>query len=210
MKRTLKSLPILAIPAALALSTGAVQAELDGKVTGNLTATSNYVWRGQEAAGAALQAGINYDDKTGIYAGAWTSNVDPSGNELDLYIGYAGTAGAIEYDVGFIMYQYPQNSDANAEEFYAGISQGAFAAKISTSSDMGDYIEVSAVLPVKRWEMMVHFGHYSVEVGDDYVDYSVTFTKPMQGYDMSFMISDTDLDDDAYRTVVSVSKDFQP
>ena len=191
MKRTLKSLPILAIPAALALSTGAVQAELDGKVTGNLTATSNYVWRGQEAAGAALQAGINYDDKTGIYAGAWT-------------------AGAIEYDVGFIMYQYPQNSDANAEEFYAGISQGAFAAKISTSSDMGDYIEVSAVLPVKRWEMMVHFGHYSVEVGDDYVDYSVTFTKPMQGYDMSFMISDTDLDDDAYRTVVSVSKDFQP
>jgi hypothetical protein len=62
--------------------------------------------------------------------------------------------------------------------------------------------------------MTAHFGHYSLDNNsplgnEDYADYSVSFAKDVSGANLSFMLSDTDLNNDDFRTIVSVSKDFK-
>lgn len=200
---------------------------LNGNYVGNVAATSTYVWRGlAQTSGAALQGGANYSDPSGIHTGVWTSNVDGdgvwasnaggggvSGSELDLMGGYSGRAGTINYDAGIVVYRYSQyDSSASFEEVYAGIIQGALSAKISTSSKRGTYFEVGALLPVNQWNMALHFGSYSRDNLEDYIDYSITLSRQLTGFKVGFMLSDTDLDgaDEDFRTVVSVSKDFIP
>ncbi|MEE8379962.1 MAG: TorF family putative porin, partial [Gammaproteobacteria bacterium] len=72
-------------------STMAFAAEKSGAtVTGNIAATSTYVWRGlPQTAEAALQGGIDYSTSEGLHIGAWTSNV-AAGSELDVTVGFAG------------------------------------------------------------------------------------------------------------------------
>ena len=46
----------------------------------------------------------------GFYVGAWASTIARYADtnvELDLYAGYAGTAGPVEYEIGAIAYLYP-------------------------------------------------------------------------------------------------------
>lgn len=196
---------------------------LNGTVSGNVTAASTYLWRGISQSDAALQGGVNYTDPQGIHAGAWTSTIY-FGNELDLIVGYAGQAGAINFDAGLIIYRFSHNTivtsigpvdEPDTEELYIGISQGALSAQFSTSSDYGQYLEIAGTFPVKDWNMTAHFGHYSVDSdvnnplgNEDYADYSVSFAKKLSDIDVSFMLSDTDLTNDDFRTTVSVSKDF--
>jgi len=205
----------------------------NGEFSGNVSATSTYLWRGvSQTSGAAVQGGVNYTDQSGLHGGLWTSNVDfnvvvlqgfppvvstfsVSGNELDVILGYSGKASTLSFDVGAIFYNYTLNVDVpgydpNFEEIYANISQGQFSAQISNSSDYGTYFEVAGTFPVKSWDMTAHFGHYSLKdtVGDDYADYNVTFKKDMKDYEVSFLLGDTDLQGDDFRTIVTVTKNF--
>lgn len=68
----------------------------EGRWSGSVAATSDYVFRGvlQTYDGGALQAGLNYQDPTGWFAGAWASNVEPypfgsRAAEIDVYAGFA-------------------------------------------------------------------------------------------------------------------------
>lgn len=95
----------------------------DSPLTGNITLTTDYVFRGvsQTQGGPAIQGGFDYAHPSGLYVGTWASNVswvsvvDMSGNpfkennsmEIDLYAGYKGAAGDLGYDVGIITYYYP-------------------------------------------------------------------------------------------------------
>lgn len=190
----------------------------NGEVSGNVTATSTYVWRGaaQGERGAAIQGGLNYADPTGLHFGAWTSTVEP-GSELDLMVGYGLKSGGLDLGFGLIAYTYSDGpSDADFQELYANISQGQFSAQLSHSNDAGTYFEVAGAFPVKSWEMTAHLGHYSYKSnykykfqGDDYTDYSVNFSKSLPEFDLSFLFSDTDANDDELRSVVSVSKNFK-
>ncbi|MDP2195904.1 MAG: TorF family putative porin [Rhodocyclaceae bacterium] len=85
--------------------------------SGNLTLTSDYIFRGisQTNNKPAIQGGFDYEHASGFYAGTWASSLDwvspgyktDNSMELDLYGGYKGTAGALSYDVGLIHYYYP-------------------------------------------------------------------------------------------------------
>jgi len=202
-------------------SNSVAEMNFNGQFAGNVSATSTYLWRGvAQTSGAAIQGGVNYTDQTGIHGGLWTSNVDAlsvmSGNELDVILGYGGKAGSLSFDVGAIFYQYSTTSATpgaeadNFEEIYANISQGQFSAQISNSSDLGTYFEVAGTFPVKSWDMTAHFGHYSRKdtAGDDYADYNVSFKKVMTDFDLSFMLSDTDIKGDDFRSIVTVTKNF--
>lgn len=90
----------------------------DGPLSGNLSLTSNYLFRGisQTQDGPAVQGGIDYAHPSGFYVGTWASNVawvkenglkDDNRLEIDLYGGYKGEAGPIAYDLGLIRYHYP-------------------------------------------------------------------------------------------------------
>jgi uncharacterized protein (TIGR02001 family) len=108
-------------------------AEPASNLTWNLSATSDYVFRGvtQSNFKPALQGGLNYVfGKSGLYAGTWTSNVDynnPDGPdiELDLFFGY-GTHVSDDWAVDFSVIRY---SYLGSRAVYGNTNYNEFIAK---------------------------------------------------------------------------------
>jgi uncharacterized protein (TIGR02001 family) len=76
----------------------AAPAAADDSWSATVAATSDYILRGvsQSHERPALQAGFDYQNVSGAYAGAWSSNVDPysfrgTALELDLHAGFVFT-----------------------------------------------------------------------------------------------------------------------
>jgi uncharacterized protein (TIGR02001 family) len=129
--------------------------EPDYTLSYNVGATTDYRYRGisQSAKKPALQGGVDFAHKSGLYAGAWGSTItwikDSTANpnntkgplEVDLYGGYKGEFGkAVAYDVGALQYWYVgntlKNASANADtlELYGAVTLGGIAtAKYSHS-----------------------------------------------------------------------------
>lgn len=116
-------------------------------VSATVGVSSMYLWRGQNLTpdGGQVHGSLDYTNKNGLYAGAWTSS-EEGGHETDLYIGFGGTAGEFSYDVSYWNYLYPENGtnvdlDKNdaAEVVLSGsygpISIGAY---IQVDSDNAD------------------------------------------------------------------------
>ncbi|QDH71425.1 TorF family putative porin [Marilutibacter alkalisoli] len=128
--------PVVSCVLLAGLGMGHAQA---GEVSGELTLTSDYLFRGitQTDEKPAIQGGIEYTDDSGFYVGAWGSSIswladsDPdisSQVELDVYFGYGGEFGdsGISYDVGAIYYWYPGSypsgfNKADTAELYFGL-----------------------------------------------------------------------------------------
>ena len=122
-------------------------------LTGNISLTTNYKFRGQDqdmlgkndyaktkAFKPAIQGGFDYAfGSSGFYVGNWNSSVNwQKGNsiESDLYGGYKFKAGPLDMDVGALTYIYPGNSAGNTTELYvagtyANETFGSFTAKYS-------------------------------------------------------------------------------
>ncbi|MDQ7988701.1 MAG: TorF family putative porin [Candidatus Dactylopiibacterium sp.] len=122
-------------------------------LTGNLSFTNNYLFRGitQTDDKPALQGGFDYGHASGFYAGTWASNIswlnsrtDGDGNDVrtksslewDVYGGYKFSAGPVAFDVGALQYFYPGAKvsgaeDADTTELYAAASWKWFTAKYS-------------------------------------------------------------------------------
>jgi uncharacterized protein (TIGR02001 family) len=107
-----------------------------------LGVVSDYRTRGisQTLGDPAVQGGATLLHSSGLYIGAWTSNVDFGGGfdtrqELEYYAGYYWQAtDAISLDLGYIKYDYPKNSEFNLSETYAvldlyGVKLGAYYSK---------------------------------------------------------------------------------
>ena len=112
------------------------------QLTGNVSLTTNYKFRGQDqdtskvkAVKPALQGGFDYTfGETGFYVGNWNSSVDwltSNSLEMDFYGGYKFKAGAVDLDVGALTYVYPGNSLGNTTELYGAATYGPLTAKYS-------------------------------------------------------------------------------
>ena len=112
------------------------------QLSGNLSLTSNYKYRGQDqdvskvkAFKPAVQGGLDYAfGESGWYVGNWNSSVDwlPGNSiEMDLYGGYKFKAGALDWDLGALTYLYPGNTTGNTTELYAATTWGPLTAKYS-------------------------------------------------------------------------------
>ena len=135
--------------AALALAFAGVSAPVAAQVEGNVTLSTNYVFRGitQTDDGPAISGGFDVATEDGFYAGVWGSSVDFSDGttmELDLYGGYAFAAGGFDWDVGLIYYAYPDSPEYFGEsqdflEIYGGVGRSfeavSWDAKLSYSDD---------------------------------------------------------------------------
>ena len=192
MKKTLfvKSALTLAGMACVATSAMAqtpAPAEPESTLAYNVGVVSEYRYRGisQSRFKPAVQGGVDYTDKSGIYVGAWASQIKwisdnsqtgPTGIkvkgdiELDLYGGYKFAVGDVAMDVGFLRYEYVNNTlakrvgafkNANTNEVYVAATFGVFTAKYSYAlSDL--------------------FGQYNPvnnkgSKGSDYIDLNATF-----------------------------------
>ncbi len=114
----------------------------NAQLTGNLSLTTNYKFRGQDqdatkakAVKPALQGGFDYAfGESGWYVGNWNSSVDWLSNnslESDLYGGYKFKAAGADFDVGALTYIYPGNSNGNTTELYGAATLGSLTAKYS-------------------------------------------------------------------------------
>ena len=128
------------------MSAPVLAADSPHTLTGNISLTTDYVFRGvsQTQGEPAIQGGFDYSHASGFYVGTWASNVewvslgykDNNSMEIDLYGGYRGTAGDIGYDVGVITYYYPGDEvfgsvDPDTTEVYVGASWKFLSAKYS-------------------------------------------------------------------------------
>jgi len=100
-------------------------------ISGMAAFGTDYYWRGYSSTGGepAVQGEIDYEHKSGFYAGIWGSNVDygaeyvddfdewtyaeeTSNLELDFWVGFWKELGPIELDLMALYYYYPGNADA--------------------------------------------------------------------------------------------------
>jgi uncharacterized protein (TIGR02001 family) len=118
----------------------------------NVGATTNYIFRGLEAASGrgAGSGGVDYEMANGLSVGTWASTTDATldgtGYEIDLYGSYGGKISElVGYSVGATSYQYPgakgAGNSTHLEEINLGLSFGAFeaAAAIGVGSNAKDY-----------------------------------------------------------------------
>lgn len=154
------SLAILATSASFAQTKAP---EPDYTLAYNVGVVTDYRFRGlsQTSLKPALQLGADFAHKSGLYLGAFGSNVSwvkdfnlatQGSYEIDLYGGFKGSITSdIGFDVGLISYIYPGNtsgkagtpsgggySNANTNEIYGGLSYSMFTFKYSRS--LGDFL----------------------------------------------------------------------
>ena len=226
-----KALWKVALASALISSTFvSTQASAVEGLSANVGLSSNYLWRGvtQTDDAAAISGGIDYASETGFYAGTWASNVDfgdDASYELDFYFGFGGDLGdsGVGYDVGYIYYAYPDSAESDSDneydfgEVYGSLSYSYFSVSASYGVNNDDgaewadsalYISGDAAFEIADGlELGLHVGNYSFDDDyddGDYTDYGVSLSK--NGF--TFAVSDTDMDNDDIKFVVSYSIDI--
>jgi uncharacterized protein (TIGR02001 family) len=208
------------ILAALAIPGVAMAA--DSPFSGNVSLTTDYLYRGitQTDHRGAIQGGFDYVNPNGFYAGTWGSNISwlgapGSSLELDTYAGYsAGFATDFTYDVGFLRYNYageyaPGTVSANTNEIYGSIGWKMLTLKYSRStgnlfgfadSSGSGYLDLSAsyTLEGPGIDLGAHYGKQTisgaVNAGLDYSDYNISASKDFSGYGVALTYSSTNVD----------------
>lgn len=118
-------------PIDLAEATGQEEDTPAITISGSATLASDYRFRGvsQSDEGFAVQGGFTISHESGLYAGAWGSNLAGWGTfgganmELDLYAGFKLPVGEGTIDAGLTWYMYPSGADTtDFAELYAKLS----------------------------------------------------------------------------------------
>lgn len=194
----MKALAIAGLAGAIALALPfAAQAqdesESDWEFSGELTITSDYVWRGvsQTDENPAVQPGFEAAHSSGFYAGAWASNVDfdtPGDGidvEVDIYAGWSfDLSDAVNMDLSVTRYLYPGansgfNIDYNeyaasftfVETYYATIS---YADDMVNSNVESVYLQFGGdwELGESGWGLSAAIGRFDFDSGiGDYTDF---------------------------------------
>ncbi|MBL7250237.1 TorF family putative porin [Alloalcanivorax marinus] len=128
MKKT-----VLAATVAATAATGLIAPSMAAaEVSGTVGVSNMYFWRGQDISdgGAQVFGSLDYAHSSGLYAGVWGSS-ETETTEYDLYAGYAGSVGDFSYDLAYVDYNYPNDTDSDLQEVvlglgYAGFSAGAY------------------------------------------------------------------------------------
>ena len=219
-----KSIKHTALAAVLATGTMFTTVAQAASIEANVGFTTDYIWRGftQNSGDTSFSGGVDMSTDSGFYVGTWVGDItwDGASYELDLYGGYAGEAGALSYDVGYIQYMYPdKTTDADFGEVYVTLGTGPVSVSYyyevdndDGSVDGGDntYLSLDYGTDLSDdWGLSLHYGIYDVDANaDESIDMSVTLSKG----DFSFSIVETDdiagPDDDDTRAVISYGMAF--
>jgi len=208
-----------AVVVASLMAAGVAQAEV--KSSGSVALTTDYKFRGisQTSNNVAVQGSVTLTDDSGVYATAWASSVDGlmGGSELDLLLGYAGTAGDVSYDVGVMRYAYPganssntgSGTDPDYNEIYASVSAKGAKLGVAYSDDYFaetgkfSYVYASYGQEVEGFGLSASVGYNKLydsgatfsaaKTDDDYIDYKVAVSKVVSGLTIEAAYIGTDL-----------------
>lgn len=129
----LLSLAALSTAAALFAATPAfAEGETDAPtgdfdISATITGVTDYRFRGISLSDRdpAIQGSIDISHKSGIYAGVWASTIEEYAGadvEIDASLGWAGTVGPVDLDLGGLAYLYPSGSGVNYVELYGSVA----------------------------------------------------------------------------------------
>lgn len=199
-------------------------------VSANLHLASDYAFRGisQTDQRPAIQGGFDYQHGSGLYLGAWASNVSDgtAGIETNLYGGYRFNLGPVSMDAGLLRYYYPGHlAPANTTEAYAGLSWKFLSFTYShtltdafgmASSKGSKYFDLSASHEIfDGLTLEAHYGWSRFRgpgnSADNYQDWSLGLSKTYRGLDFGLHYVDTDLRHNRLadeRFILSVGKSF--
>lgn len=195
MKLSKPSLAMLLSVASMGAFAQAKAPEPDFTLSYNVGATTDYRYRGisQSSLKPALQGGVDFANKNGVYLGAWASTIKwikddgvaaavNSGStpvEIDLYGGYKGSVAGLSYDVGLLHYLYMGNkyinvgANADTTEIYGALSLGPVTAKYSHSvsntfgfanSKNSYYVDLSASFDLGNgFTLVPHVGYQFIK-----------------------------------------------
>ena len=221
MQNAIKHTALAAVLATGTMFTTVAQA---ASIEANVGFTTDYIWRGftQNSGDTSFSGGVDMSTDSGFYVGTWVGDItwDGASYELDVYGGYAGEAGAMSYDIGYIQYMYPdKTTDADFGEVYVTLGTGPVSVSYyyevdndDGSVDSGDntYLSLDYGMDLSDdWGLGLHYGIYDVDANaDESIDMSLTLSKG----DFSFSIVETDdiagPDDDDTRAVISYGMAF--
>ncbi len=192
--------------------------------TANVALTSDYRYRGisQNNGKPAVQGGFDFASGP-FYIGTWGSNVSwlsdggggsvSSSVELDLYGGYKGAIGSIEYDVGGLFYYYPGTypdgfNSPDTFEIYGKVSTQGISFKYShaltdifgfSDSDGGGYLDLAYDTKVSDFSIGAHIGHQIIPSGAgrsssdcSYTDWSISGGTELAGFGLKLAYIGTD------------------
>lgn len=202
----MRNMRILAAIGLLGAATAA-----NAEVSSTWTLASDYDFRGasQTAKDPAIQGSIDFATDTGWYVGAWASNVDFDSDvdyEVDLYTGFSGgEEDGLGWDVGFVYYAYPDDSDLNYPEIYGKLSYGMFSGGLYysndwvNSNDSSVYASGDIGVPLpQNFSLNLHagysFGEFFSDRDTEYFDYSVGVGYTAGKFDLALKYVDTTLD----------------
>ena len=182
--------------ASLALALSAVpfaafaQEEAESPFSRELTAVSDYVWRGvsQSDENPTGQAGFTYTSPVGVYAGVWASGVDFGGNkpdfEVDGFVGYnVDFSESVNFDIMLNRYAYPDAGELNFNELITTTTFAeAYSLTVAYTDDFGGsetdawYVAGGASFGLPQdfsLDLGVGRSMFEDEYGEDYTDWSV-------------------------------------
>ncbi|MGE8064090.1 TorF family putative porin [Pseudomonas sp. NPDC089569] len=204
----------------LPLSSQAIALNDDFSLLLDVTLASDYRTRGisQTQNDPAVQAGVTLAHSSGLYIGAWSSNVDFGGGlktrqEVDYYAGWLWQASDdASLDLGYIRYAYPKESQFNQGEVYGilslyGIKLGAYYSNDAPGIDskqnsLYSYVGYEHELPfgvglkLRYGEMDFKDPRLYSRSGtaeDSYHEWEVKLTHELAGVMLGLAYIDTDL-----------------
>ena len=209
------------LAAVLVSSTALVSAASAVEISGNVGATTDYIWRGntQASGDSSLSGGLDVDFGNGFAAGTWVGSLgasaDDSANyELDIYASYSTEISGFPLEVGYISYLYPGAADSTLDfaDVYVsteiagvGISYYmlASAEDDAVDADEGTYLSFDYGFDLTDdLSVTLHYGMEDFSNSDSDEDTSISISKG----DMTFTISGDEGDDT--RAIVSWGASF--
>jgi len=132
------------------------------QLSGDVAVVSDYRYRGVSMSGdrPAAQAGLSYDTRGGLYAGAFVSTIDAAFIESNalaqFYAGFARRTGEAAWHAGASLTLFPQAGDYNYGEVHAGMSWEKWSAALHYAPQYFGrrvrtlYVEANATWPQDR------------------------------------------------------------
>ena len=186
------------------------EAEAEGPITisGGIALVSDYRFRGVSLSDKdfAVQPTITIKHESGLYLGAWASNIanNPGDDvELDIYAGFAG-GDAVTYDVGATYYVYPGVSAFNYAELtgklgttVGPVTLGGILAYAPSQDGTGNtdniYVggNASFAIPSTPLTFTSSVGLEDGAFGNNKIDWSLGVTASVSGFTLGASYVDT-------------------
>ena len=175
----------------------AVSASANAGWSTNLGFASDYYFRGIFQKSASASGGFDYESDAGFYVGTWVADVggDIAGDglEVDLYGGFAGSAGDFSYGIGYTGYYYTGEFDDTYQEVNLSIGYGW----LTIDAAIGEYDAPLETLDYQFYSATIEhngfwgqYGTFQDDFEGDYVQLGYDFELAKIDLGVSLLVTD--------------------